>query len=98
MTAYWIVPPSPHGLFGFGVTAKSLDDALRIIRALGYGRFLPCNLATLRVRSEITVAQLEHPHVVANMGPIAIRGMWYAFVVVGIPDWADDKCRDQAEE
>jgi hypothetical protein len=36
LTAFWIVPPSPHGPLGFGVTAGSLDDALGIIRALGY--------------------------------------------------------------
>src|SRR5207302_4914748 len=28
LTAYWIVPPSPHGPLGFGVTAWSFDDAV----------------------------------------------------------------------
>jgi hypothetical protein len=89
LTAFWIVPPSPHGPLGFGVTARSLDDALRIIRALGYERYLPDDLNTLSVREGIMVAELDQPHIVANMGPIVVRGMWYPFVAVGVPTWAD---------
>jgi hypothetical protein len=89
LTAFWIVPPSPHGPLGFGVTAWSLDDALRIIRALGYGRYLPDGLSALVIREGVTVADLDQPHVVANMGPIVVRGMWYPFVAVGVPQWAD---------
>jgi len=32
---------------------------------------------------------LDQPHVVANMGPIVVRGMWYPFVAVGVPEWAE---------
>jgi hypothetical protein len=89
LTAFWIVPPSQHGPLGFGVTARSLDDALRIIRALGYGEYLPDDPGALRVRAGVTVAELDQPHVVANMGPIVVRGMWYPFVALGVPEWAD---------
>ena len=89
LTAFWIVPPSPHGPLGFGITARSLTDALRILRALGYERYLPDDLRTLRVTEGVTVAELDRLHVIANMGPIVIRGMWYPFVAVGMPDWAD---------
>jgi hypothetical protein len=89
LTAYWIKSPLPHAPLGFGVTARSLDDALAIIRALDYGRYLPDDLADLRVTEGITVADLDQPHVVANMGPIVVRGMWYPFVAVGVPKWAD---------
>jgi len=89
LTALWIVPPSPNGPLGFGVTARSFDDALRIIRALDYGRYLPDDLGALRVTVGITVAELDQPHVVANMGPIVVRGMWYPFVAVGVPEWAE---------
>jgi hypothetical protein len=41
LTAFWILPPSPRGSHGFGVTAWSLDDALRFIRAQGYGATFP---------------------------------------------------------
>jgi hypothetical protein len=90
LTAFWIVPPSPHGPLGFGVTSWSLDDALRIIRGWGYERYLPEDLNTLTIREGITVAELDHPHVLANMGPIVVRGMWYPFVGVGIPRWMDN--------
>ena len=89
LTAFWIVPPSQHGPLGLGVTALSLDDALFIVRALGYGDYLPDDLSTLKIREGVTVADLDQPHVVANMGPIVIRGMWYPFVLVGVPKWAD---------
>jgi hypothetical protein len=88
LTAFWIFPPSPHGPLGFGVTAWSLDDAIRIIRSLGYAGYLPDDLSTLSVREGVTVADLHH-HVVANMGPIVVRGMWYPFIAVGVPGWAD---------
>ena len=39
----------------------------------------------------ITVADLDQPHVAANMGPIAVRGMWYPFVAVGVPQWAEER-------
>jgi hypothetical protein len=89
LTAFWIVPPSPHGPLGFGVTGWSLDDALRIIRALGYGSYLPDDLSNLVIREGVTVADLDHAYVVANMGPIVVRGMWYPFLTVGVPEWAD---------
>ena len=73
------------------MTAWSLDDALAIIRALDYGRYLPDDLAEVRVTEGITVAELNRPHVVANMGPIAVRGMWYPFVAVGVPRWAEER-------
>jgi hypothetical protein len=89
LNAFWIVPPSRHGPLGFGVTARSLDDALRIIRAFDFERYLPEDLATLAVREGVTIADLDQPHVVGNMGPIVVRGMWYPFVAVGVPEWAD---------
>ena len=89
LTAYWIESPLPHAPLGFGVAAWSFDDALAIIRAMQYGRCLPDELAGLRVTDGITVADLDQTHVVANMGPIVVRGMWYPFVAVGVPNWAE---------
>jgi hypothetical protein len=91
LTAFWIVPPSPHNTlgFGFGVTARTFDDAIHIIRAFDYGRYFPDDLGTLDVTTGVTVAQLDQNHVVTNMGPIVNRGMWYPFVSVGLPAWAD---------
>jgi hypothetical protein len=89
LIAFWIVPPSAYGPLAFGVTAWSFDDALWIIRALDYGRYLPDDVGALRVTEGVTVADLDQSHVVANMGPIVVRGMWYPFVAVGVPAWAD---------
>jgi hypothetical protein len=91
LTAFWIKSPLPHAPIGFGVTSWSLDDALGIIRALDYGRYLPDDLAGVQVVEGVTVAELDQPHVIANMGPVAVRGMWYPFVAVGVPRWAEDR-------
>lgn len=92
LTAFWINSPFPHGPLGFGVTAWSVDDALGIIRALGYGQYLPDDLAGVHVAEGVTVAELDQPHVIGKMGPIVVRGMWYPFLTVGIPQWAEERC------
>lgn len=97
LTAYWIKSPFPHAPLGFGVTAWSLDDALGIISALGFVRNLTDGLAGVQVHEGIRFAELDQPHVVANMGPIVVRGMWFPFVAVGVPEWAEERltrCRD----
>jgi hypothetical protein len=90
LTAFWIKTPFPNGPLGFGVTAWSFEDALAIISALGYERYLPDELAELLVTEGVTVAELDQQHVARNMGPIVVRGMWYPFVAVGVPRWADE--------
>jgi hypothetical protein len=97
LTAYWIVPPSPHGPLGFGVTAWSLADALELIRALGYGHYLPDDPSALQVTEGVKVAALDQRHVVPNMGPIVVRGLWYPFVAVGVPEWARKDKRGHPE-
>lgn len=75
LTAFWIVPPDSSGPRGYGVTAFTLSDALSIIRR--FGCQLPDDLSTLRIIEGIRVADLDDFHVVPNMGPIVVRGMWY---------------------
>jgi hypothetical protein len=65
------------------VTAYDIDDALGIIRSLGYAEHLPADLHSLKVTSGVQHADLEENHVRANMGPIVVRGMWYPFVRIG---------------
>ncbi len=91
LTAFWVRSPVPHAPLGFGVTAWSLGDALGIIRALDYGRYLPGDLAGVWITEGVAVAGLDQTHVVTNMGPIAVRGMWYPFVAVGVPRWAEER-------
>jgi hypothetical protein len=85
LTSYWIKTPYLTGPIGFGVTAYSLDDAVRIIR--GWGFELPEDLNLLTIREEITVADLDQFNVVARMGPIVNRGLWYPFIGLGVPKW-----------
>ncbi|MES2789700.1 MAG: hypothetical protein V4719_08770 [Planctomycetota bacterium] len=91
LTSYWIKSVVPHAPLGFGVTAFSFDDALRIIYALDYGRYLPGDPKNLHVIENVRIADLDEPHVVANMGPTIVRGLWYPFRTVGIPAWAAER-------
>ena len=79
---FWIVPSNKYGPLGFGVTAFSLDDALQIIESAGYD--LPEDMSALKIVEDIKVGDLDQPHVVKNMGPIVVRGMWYPFTKIGI--------------
>ncbi len=91
LNAFWIRSPFPHAPIGFGVTARSLNDALAIICALDYGRYLPDDLIGVQVTEGVTVAELEQSYMVLNMGPISVRCMWYPFVVIGVPKWAEER-------
>jgi hypothetical protein len=82
LTPFWIVPPGDYGPLGYGVTAFSLDHALRIIEDAGYDP--PVERNTLRIIKGIKVNDLDHSHVVCNMGPIVVRGIWYPLVKVGL--------------
>ena len=84
LTAYWVVPPGRYGPLGFGVTAHTFDDALEIIRSLGYGDYLPMDLGELRVIQRIRYRDVPNDHVRNHMGPIVVRGLWYPFRRVGL--------------
>jgi hypothetical protein len=79
---FWIVPPSEHGPLGFGVTAFSLSDAFQIIQDAGFE--LPEDRGALQIREAVRVSDLDQSHVVKNMGPIVVRGLWYPFTKVGV--------------
>jgi hypothetical protein len=82
LRSFWIVPPDPYGPLGFGVTAFSVDDAFRILRDVGYR--LPEDTAEVRIVEDVRVSDLDALHVVPNMGPIVVRGIWYPFSRVGV--------------
>lgn len=79
---FWIVPPSERGPLGFGVTAFSLSDAFQIIENSGFE--LPEDKSTLQIREIVRVSDLDRPHVIKNMGPIVVRGIWYPFSKIGV--------------
>ncbi len=92
LTTFWISSRCRHVPLGFGVTARSRDDALRIIKAFGYGQFLPTEDDALEVIHPVTVRELDPHHVVPNMGPINVRGLWYPFLAVGILNGPRSEC------
>ncbi len=81
LTAFWIVPRDKGVGAGLGVTAHSLADAWRILDNDGYS--LPEDKSELQVIEGVQVSDLD-PHVVANMGPIVVRGVWFPFSKVGV--------------
>lgn len=83
LTTYWIVTGLQYGPFGIGVTAWSLDDAIQLIKAEDYP--LPINLDELQVREHVTLADLDQHHVIPNMGPMEMRGIWYPCRNLGLP-------------
>lgn len=69
---YWF--PLVKGL-GFGVTAHSVGDALDLLSASGYiaGR----DFDPSAVVENVAVSALDQNHVVPNMGPVVVRGVWF---------------------
>jgi hypothetical protein len=85
LTSYWIVSPNPRAPLGFGVTGFSLEEALRIIRSEGYEDCLPDDLGQLQVIENVAIQDLDQRHVVPNMGPMVMRGLWYPCQNLGWP-------------
>jgi hypothetical protein len=80
---YWITNPlDPNGPLGFGVTAHDVQDAVKIIRNAGYT--LPKDLSVLNIKENVHPQDIGDDHVVRQMGPIVVRGIWYPFSRVGV--------------
>lgn len=79
LRSYWITfPDGSQTPASVGVTAWSLEDAHHLLNAYGYYPTEP-----IAVREDITVAELDQRRVVPNMGPIAVRGVWYPALNAG---------------
>jgi len=59
---------------GYGVTAASQDEAMHLLRGLGYPR--PGEEIT-DVVTGVAFAALDQNHVVPNAGPIVVRGVCF---------------------
>jgi len=78
LTRYWLKfsrLATPHPLnLGCGVTAWSLDDALRLIRSV----FPDLSLGPpIEIIQNIDVSTLDPGHVLPNMGDVTLRGVWW---------------------
>lgn len=75
LRAYWITTGVRWGPLGFGVTAFTVDDAVALLHSEGFE--LSENLEGVQIRENVTFAELDQNHVVPNMGPMNMRGVWY---------------------
>lgn len=75
LTCYWITTGDHWGPLGFGVTAWSVEDALRLLKDEGFDLF--DRLDHIHIQENVTFADLDKGHVVPNMGPMVMRGVWY---------------------
>jgi hypothetical protein len=71
LISYWF--KTSTGL-GYGVTAASEDDAIRLLHHFGYPR--PGEEIT-DVLAGVKFDSLDRNHVVPNAGPMAVRGVWF---------------------
>jgi hypothetical protein len=82
LTRFWVefdYPPErqpPIGArFGVGVTAIDRRDALRLIAHRVFSdRPLP---PVKDIREDVDVSSLDERHVLPNMGPPHVRGVWF---------------------
>jgi hypothetical protein len=82
LTSFWILPQGAALGGGFGVTAFSEDDALRLIRQAGYD--LPQDRTLLQITSGILPHEVDAKHIALGSGPAVVRGVWYPFTKVGV--------------
>ncbi|HEY8830972.1 MAG TPA: hypothetical protein VIM21_00555 [Gemmatimonadaceae bacterium] len=64
------------GHLGVGVTAATLDEATALAEQ-AKRRFWPDARPLGTARQDIDVKNLDQKHVVPNIGPVGVRGVWY---------------------
>ncbi len=82
LTRFWVefdyaaeAEPPVGTRIGFGVTAIDQRDALQLIahRVFSDGSLPPVK----EIRKDVDVSLLDHGHVLPNMGPPHVRGVWF---------------------
>lgn len=71
-----IVDSAPPGILqGIGVTAYNYEDAIELIKVLVFNsKKLP---KITKCVENIDVNDLDHDHVLPNMGDVTERGIWF---------------------
>jgi hypothetical protein len=70
---FWF--PADQG-FGIGVTATSESEAHALAQEAA-SRYLPVGARLLGVVPDVDVSTLDAGHVLPNIGPPVVRGVWY---------------------
>ena len=79
---FWINIRGAVQARGYGVTAFSLEDAFLLLARQGLS--LPEDRGLLEILPNIQRDALDGKHVLANCGPMMVRGVWHPFSKVGI--------------
>ncbi len=76
LIAYWLsFPDNPGFPIGLGVTARSIEDAHRLLEEKGYN--FHRRARRVKTQEGVTIDELDATNVTVNMGPISARGVWY---------------------
>ena len=70
---FWFPLPTN---FGIGVTAWTLAEA-RTLAEEARRRFFPNAPEPAEVVEDVDIRALDQKHVVPNMGPVALHGVWF---------------------
>jgi hypothetical protein len=83
LDSFWYsFPQDPHLPMGLGVTAYSEPDARALLREQGFGACL-AEAKEVSVQQGVSIGNLNQGHVVPNMGPMQLRGVWYPCMNIG---------------
>jgi hypothetical protein len=63
---------------GCGITAYDEEDAKRMLHERVFAIYPPCEIREVIV--DVDVTTLEKNHVRPNMGPPALRGVWFPWL------------------
>src|SRR4051812_28168455 len=80
LISYWITFRHQR-FYQLGVTAYSLHDAFKLLAAQGY--IFDPHTDISAIHEHVRIADLDQHHVVQNMGPIIVRGVWYPCLNIG---------------
>ena len=80
LTKYWFEFDTADSLlrYGIGITAYSYEDAINIMQAELFK-----NQSMLAIKTYIEdfdVRTLDANHILPNIGPVNIRGIWYPLI------------------
>ena len=61
--------------YGFGVTAYTVEDAKALVDKAAL--YIGWSTETIKIIEDVDVRDLDQNHVVPNMGPPNLRGVWF---------------------
>jgi len=84
LETFWITFPQDQNLvFGIGVTAYSEEDAFALIKERGVDKWFE-NAHEIKISQRVRIEDLDQSNVAPNIGPLQLRGVWYACMNIGI--------------